>query len=386
MRSVVVDVVDSKTRQAIARMLRAEGWEASVLGASACETRGGLDGGAESSGVVVCAAERTGAHIRHPARTVVVASSAEDALRSALEIGATEAVAWPGEQKLLLTAVERAAEPGDTRGEGASRIAFASVRSCGATTLVAHVALALNRRGRDAILFDCDSTFGDLTGYLLDAEPGISLEEAIEAGASVRSVAVEAKGLSLVPARGGCLAGGGSHAGALDEWIMSQAMPAESLCLFDIPAEALVTRFQDGLSPRSWLDLAVLLVPLDFAGIRRARMLLDAWPGGDDEQLRILLVQRRRHGIAPADALEALGKMHFGMLPLGGEALGEATDQGRLLGARPGTPYGRVVDALAARLIESCRVGSEQPRSIRGSAPETLLRAPGLSHREAVPV
>lgn len=365
MRSVQIEVSNLKSAGEIARLLRTDGWEPQSA-VDSC-----TDAAADRTAVHVCDAEAADLLRAKASRMVVVADSAEEALRTALRLGAPEAVAWPGERKLLLAAVVSASRPHRRRGAGSGkraggRVGFVSVRSCGTTALVAHVASALAHKSVNAFLIDCDLDYSDLTGYLIDGDPEGSLSEAVSQRLTLADAAVESKGVRFIPSSAPSDAKG-TAPGEIAAWIQSDGAPGDAIVLFDLPSRSLVGDGTSLAERIEMLDLTVVLVPLDFMGIRRARIVIDSWPGGIDEKVRLLLVQRRRHGIAAADALEALGCLHFGVLPMGGEALDEALDQGRLLGARPGTPYGRAVDALAEQVIAEAL----------GKVPTATIRTPG---------
>lgn len=306
-----------------------------------------------------CAAVICDPHLNEPlgelaARAVVVADTAEEALRFALKIGAREAIAWPTERRLLPSALDSAASR--QLKTGIQRVGITSARSCGATAFTAHLAAALSRAGVDCVAVDCDLAHADLTGLLLDADPDVALEDAVVRGLALP--ATEIANFRVVPAEGGRTLSPDAMA-AIEAWLGSGVRSDARLEIFDIPS-AWLCAVGDALPDAfSWLDLMIMVVPLDFTGVRRGKRIADAWGEESSPALEVLLVQRRRHGIAPAAAIEAIGASHLGTLPLGGEALGEALDQGRLLSARPGTPYGREVEHLASRIASKVGVREE---------------------------
>ncbi|RIK09732.1 MAG: hypothetical protein DCC49_05385 [Acidobacteria bacterium] len=346
MRKVGIAVTDSATSLEIAKLIEEHQWIAvkEWSGDDRCDA-------------VICDPE-----LRDPLgdlapRTVVIAETAEEALRFALRIGAREAIAWPVERRLLPAALDSAASR--QVQSDVHRIGVTSARSCGATVFVAHLASALIRSGVDCVAFDCDLAHADLTGLLLDTEPSPALEDALVTGCELPIA--EAGDLVIVPATGGTKLSSEAM-GALESYVAMGGRCEARIEIFDIPS-AWLSAVGDVLpGALGWLDLLIMAVPLDFPGVRRGKRIAEAWGEHSRPALEILLVQRRRHGIAPDSAIEAIGMPHLGTLPLGGEALGEAIDEGRLLSARPGTPYGREIEHLAIRIASKAGMREEAGR------------------------
>lgn len=347
MRKAGIAVADSAIVSEIADLIEEHQWTAI-----------GSWGGEERCDAVVCDPELRDSLGDLAPRTVVIAQTAEEALRFALRIGAREAIAWPVERRLLPAALDSAASR--QLRSGVHRIGVTSARSCGATVFVAHLASALSRSGIECVTFDCDLAHADLTGLLLDAEPSPALEDALVTGCELPLA--DAGDFVIVPATGGTKLSSEAMS-ALESYVSLGGRSEPRIEIFDIPS-AWLSAVGDVLpGALGWLDLLVMTVPLDFPGVRRGKRIAEAW--GDDSRpaLEILLVQRRRHGISPDAAIEAIGMPHLGTLPLGGEALGEAIDEGRLLSARPGTPYGREVEHLAIRIAS--RAGMREEGGVR---------------------
>lgn len=350
MRRAEISIADSAAASGVADLLNSNGWEV-VAGRSTTSDLPsiGVVGGAGESVVLVCDTEAAEARAGEARQMVVLGETAEEALRVALRVGASDAVGWPGDQKLLLTAAESALTPKRSKVDLVRKLGFVSVRSAGATAIVANLAAALSRHGVEVTAVDCDLAHADLTGLLYEVEPATSLEDVAAKALRVDAATVDAKGVNLIAARGG----GKTDVDSLrriGEWASVQCDTSKRLFLYDLPS-AFVASCGDRFGASvAWVDIAVVIVPLDFGGVRRARMVIDAWPEELRSQIRLLIVRRRRHGLDAADALEVLALDDLGCLPSGGEALDDALDEGRLLGVRPGTPYGRAIDQLAKQI------------------------------------
>lgn len=353
MHKIGIAISDPAVSSAVCEFLQAQNCNSSFLD----ERNGGhLTGASEQFDVVICDPGFNEPLGDLAVRSVIIAETAEEALRFALRVGAREAIAWPRERQLLNAAIESAASRDSC--SGLERIGITSARSCGATGFAAHLGASLGRAGIHCLLVDCDLAHADLTGLLLDEAPTTSLEDAVLDGLGMASVTRSVEGFQLIPAAGGrTLSRKGMD--ALTSWITSRSHPEIGLQVFDLPSawlSAIADLLPDALS---WLDLLIMAVPLDFLGVRRARRIVEIWSDDSRPCLEVLLIQQRRQGISTEGALDVLETTHFGTLPPGGDALRDAIDEGKLLGPRPGTPYAREVQHMAVQVASRCGLADE---------------------------
>lgn len=281
-------------------------------------------------------------------RMLVVAPGAGPALEAALRVGAKDALAWPAEAAELIGAAEHVAA-GRAIAGGGLIVAVAGVRSCGATALVANLGASMSRRGRDVVAVDCDLAHADLSGLMLDESCHPAAEEILSDGLDPVCVIRSVHGVKLVAARGGEICHGG--AGWRLAVAAAPAVGPGGVVLADLPSGQIVP-VEDG-GPAGWSPepaAVLLLVPLDFAGIRRADRVIEAWPEERPCPLSLVFIEQRRGGIAATEAADVLDAPVMGVLPNGGVALLDSLDQGKLLSIRPSTPYARAVEKLAASL------------------------------------
>lgn len=280
------------------------------------------------------------------ATTVVVAGSTkQDVISACIDSDADYGVLWPKEKELLVTVVkaemggaETSAEP----GIGVPRVGISSVKSAGATLLAGNLASEVSSRGGSVCILDCDTRFAELTEFLFDGakrpDAAVELEGWVRRG-SVPSVA-EAVYTAV----------SGSPTELLSKTDTDLGIADCDLVLADVPGRELEAAFvQGGPKEGPLFDHFLLVVPLDYFGLRRARRIFEALDGCLVEtQAAAVLCAYRTSGPAPEEALQLLGGRRFFELPWIPEVAGSAIDEGRLLAPSDRSPIGRVLEEIVA--------------------------------------
>lgn len=288
--------------------------------------------------------------------SLLVVDTAESvrSLREALRAGARGFYLWPSERDELARAAAGLSSvptsPGDRR---ALVLAVYGPRGgAGTTFLATHLASALARLGRDTVLVDMDTSFGDVTGAL-----GVPHEPAHRTIADLDSVIRElsprhVSGVLWQHPRGfrALLAAedpGGVEAIGLGHYAAAVGILSRSadVVVLHLP------RALDDLA-RSAMEMAhrvVMVLTLDVLAFRHARRALDVLSRTGLEERCDLVVNRvGRSELRPADVERVFGRRPLALIR-SDRAVPRAQDRGRLLSPRSRT--GRTMAGLAERLL-----------------------------------
>ncbi len=275
---------------------------------------------------------------------VVVGQTKQDVIAACVDSDADYAVLWPKEKELLATVVLAemgADDPSTVAGLGARRVAVSSVKSAGSTILAANLASVLSSGAQRVCLFDLDARFHELTELLLD---DANAADSRGQRKWVRSGSVQSVADAIYTA---------SDEGAFELLATAESLPelAEAdVALFDIPGRELFGRWvRTGAEKRVCFDHFLLVVPLDYFGLRQAGQVLETIDGNlVDTLATAVFCSSRGSGPRPEDALKLLGERQFFELPWIPEEASGAIDEGRLLAPSKRNSFGSVLDEIAS--------------------------------------
>ncbi len=320
-----------------------------------------------------------------PSTVVVVGPTKQDVVAACVEIEADYAVLWPKEKDLLETLVRvEMGQGAGSLGSGPAKVAVGSVRSAGGTLLAANLTAELSSRGMRICVVDCDSRHGELADLLLGEHAPSSggasrfTEGAVSALYSDDSIDSPREPRSA-PGENPALVGGvpdlaetvlSYRAGSLWELetLFVTGQDGEALLrrhdcvVVDVPSELLETACPR-TAPREGgvLDAFLLVVPVDYFGLRRARALLGLL---DDSEFiagkaAVVLCPSRRSGPAPLEAVKLLGDRVAFEMPRAAEEAAGAIDEGRLLAPSDRSPIGRAVAGIGDWIVETFALDSK---------------------------
>ncbi len=326
-----------------------------------------------------------------PSTVVIAGPTKQDVVAACVEIEADYAVLWPKEKDLLETLVRaemgQGAEPIES---GPAKVVIGSVRSAGATLLAANLTAELSSRGLRICVVDCDTRHGELADLLLGehvpssgsaagfcegAIPALCGDDSVDSRGQTRPSPGENP---LLLGRAPDLAETVVSYGAARLWELEalfvtgekeKALFCGHDCVVvDVPSGLLeATRPREAPREGGVLDAFLLVVPVDYFGLRRARELLALL---DDSEFiagkaAIVLCPSRRSGPAPLEAVKLLGDRVAFEMPRAAEEAAGAIDEGRLLAPSDRSPIGRVVSRIGDWIVESFALDSNSRSTYR---------------------
>lgn len=295
---------------------------------------------------------------------VALSNANVSVVRTVLRQGVCDVVAKPLDPAEILQASLRLVEASeDSAAETGLAPMIAVVRSlggCGTTTLVTHLAHALQTQSHDhaeVCVIDLDVQFGSIADSL-SLVPRRDLSDLIEAGNRLdgqflRSVALQHEsGISVIPAPREIQPLETVDTEQLLE-ILEVARREYSFVLVDLPSNW----SSWNLSALIEANQIILLVEQSLASLRQAKRRLDLFRSvgipGDKTSIVVNRVEKRLFGaISLSDVEQTLGHDIVGSLREDGKALSEARDHGMLVSRlKPKSPYVADVAKLADLLV-----------------------------------